>query len=56
MTRDADKENHVTALVDCDNTTPDVLEYATKVVTQVWRVVGATRLPRECFGRPETVR
>lgn len=39
MTQDADKENRVAVLVDCDNTTPDVLEYALKVVAQFGRVV-----------------
>ncbi|WHZ10175.1 MAG: protein of unknown function DUF88 [Burkholderiaceae bacterium] len=34
-----DSESHVAVLVDCDNTTPDILEYALRVVAQFGRVV-----------------
>ena len=32
-------EARVAVLVDCDNTTPDILEYALRVVAQFGRVV-----------------
>lgn len=34
-----DHESRVAVLVDCDNTTPDILEYALRVVAQFGRVV-----------------
>jgi uncharacterized protein (TIGR00288 family) len=37
--QDKDSERRVAVLVDCDNTTPDVLEYALRVVAQFGRVV-----------------
>lgn len=35
----ADNESRVAVLVDCDNTTPEILEYALRVVAQFGRVV-----------------
>ena len=35
----ADHESRVAVLVDCDNTTPEILEYALRVVAQFGRVV-----------------
>lgn len=35
----ADKESRVAVLVDCDNTTPEILEFALRVVAQFGRVV-----------------
>ena len=35
----AQVESHVAVLVDCDNTSPEVLEYALRVVAQFGRVV-----------------
>ncbi|MDQ7746328.1 NYN domain-containing protein [Hydrogenophaga pseudoflava] len=35
----ADQESRVAVLVDCDNTTPEILEYALRVVAQFGRVV-----------------
>jgi len=35
----ADTESRVAVLVDCDNTTPEILEYALRVVAQFGRVV-----------------
>ena len=34
-----DAESRVAVLVDCDNTTPEILEYALRVVAQFGRVV-----------------
>ena len=34
-----DTESRVAVLVDCDNTTPEILEYALRVVAQFGRVV-----------------
>lgn len=34
-----DVESRVAVLVDCDNTTPEILEYALRVVAQFGRVV-----------------
>ncbi len=34
-----DNESRVAVLVDCDNTTPEILEYALRVVAQFGRVV-----------------
>lgn len=39
MTSIAIQESHVAVLVDCDNTSPDILEYALRVVAQFGRVV-----------------
>lgn len=36
---DADTETRVAVLVDCDNTSPEILEYALRVVAQFGRVV-----------------
>jgi uncharacterized LabA/DUF88 family protein len=35
----SDAESRVAVLVDCDNTTPEILEYALRVVAQFGRVV-----------------
>lgn len=37
--QDRNSESRVAVLVDCDNTTPDILEYALRVVAQFGRVV-----------------
>jgi uncharacterized protein (TIGR00288 family) len=39
MPEDSVKENRVAVLVDCDNTSPEILEYSLKVVAQFGRVV-----------------
>lgn len=39
MNRSADTEKRVAVLVDCDNTTPEILDYALRVVAQFGRVV-----------------
>ena len=39
MNNSADAEKRVAVLVDCDNTTPEILEYALRVVAQFGRVV-----------------
>lgn len=39
MSNGADAEKRVAVLVDCDNTTPEILEYALRVVAQFGRVV-----------------
>lgn len=39
MNQVADNEKRVAVLVDCDNTTPEILEYALRVVAQFGRVV-----------------
>lgn len=39
MNNNADAEKRVAVLVDCDNTTPEILEYALRVVAQFGRVV-----------------
>ncbi|MES2842367.1 MAG: NYN domain-containing protein [Pseudomonadota bacterium] len=39
MTGSTDGEKRVAVLVDCDNTTPEILEYALRVVAQFGRVV-----------------
>ena len=39
MNSSADAEKRVAVLVDCDNTTPEILEYALRVVAQFGRVV-----------------
>lgn len=39
MTQISQTESHVAVLVDCDNTTPEVLEHALRVVAQFGRVV-----------------
>lgn len=39
MNNNADTEKRVAVLVDCDNTTPEILEYALRVVAQFGRVV-----------------
>lgn len=39
MTQNTSTESRVAVLVDCDNTTPEVLEHALKVVAQFGRVV-----------------
>ena len=36
---DAGRETRVAVLVDCDNTTPEILEFALRVVAQFGRVV-----------------
>jgi len=38
-TPNQDKETRIAVLVDCDNTTPEILEYALRVVAQFGRVV-----------------
>lgn len=38
-TSQSDQESRVAVLVDCDNTTPEILEYALRVVAQFGRVV-----------------
>ena len=38
-----DAESRVAVLVDCDNTSPEILEYALRVVAQFGRVVVASR-------------
>ena len=39
MNNSADAEKRVAVLVDCDNTSPEILEYALRVVAQFGRVV-----------------
>ena len=39
MNNNADAEKRVAVLVDCDNTTPEILEYALRVVAQFGRIV-----------------
>jgi uncharacterized protein (TIGR00288 family) len=39
MNNNSDTEKRVAVLVDCDNTTPEILEYALRVVAQFGRVV-----------------
>lgn len=39
MTNNSDAERRVAVLVDCDNTTPEILEYTLRVVAQFGRVV-----------------
>ena len=39
MNNNADAEKRVAVLVDCDNTTPEILDYTLRVVAQFGRVV-----------------
>lgn len=39
MTQNTSSDSRVAVLVDCDNTSPEVLEHALKVVAQFGRVV-----------------